>query len=482
VGGREEEEPMWNRLIKGVRPLTPALGAGMYWAGVIFILLPRGTENATPLRQVLTSALIVLLILVAVINHERFKKHRAQKALALAAIVADLGEIALRCIGIFHDYSVLAGVQWGLDLLSSAFLTLFWGMFFAAYDKKLAERATLNTSLFCFAFFACLLCLPYEAAFWAALVMKAVSTLPFLLKNEALTITDRSVRKEAQGIAMVFFSVRAFVGACIGAIMCLITFVSPLLLSQKSPLLSIACCVIAGVLVVFIKKKKDIECMPLLTTMPLMLFFGLIVLHAGSHGSLYEVLQVVALPTLWLSWTMLSSVQNSEMKEAIGMSEALLSFLEKGVKNLFLVIGFLVAYVFVMSVGPETVASFLGQFAVTAVVVWLILVTYFLVRLSNVKERGKALESSPTVEKEIEEICRSIARDYGLSQREEEILELLARGHAQPYICEHFVLAPGTVKSHVTHIYRKLNIGKRESLFTVINIYRSELAKEKQYR
>jgi DNA-binding CsgD family transcriptional regulator len=355
-------------------------------------------------------------------------------------------------------------------------------MFFAAYDKKLAERATLNTSLFCFAFFGFLLCLPHEAAFWVALVMKAVSTLPFLLKNEALTITDRSMRKEAQGIALVFFSIRAFVGTCSGAITCLVAFVSPSVLSQKSPLFGIACCVIVGALVALIKKRKDIECMPLLTTMPLVLFFGLITLYVGNNGSLYDALQVLAVPTLWLAWTILSSVQNSEMKEAIGMSETLLSFLDKGVKNLFLVIGFLVAYICVMSVGSETVASSLGQFSLAAVVILLILVTYFLVRLSNVKERGKALESSPTVEKEIEEICKSIARDYKLSQREEEILELLARGHAQPYICEYFVLAPGTVKSHVTHIYRKLNIGKRESLFTIINIYRSKLIKKKQYR
>jgi DNA-binding NarL/FixJ family response regulator len=49
----------------------------------------------------------------------------------------------------------------------------------------------------------------------------------------------------------------------------------------------------------------------------------------------------------------------------------------------------------------------------------------------------------------------------GLSEREVEVLRLLARGRSKKEIALALFIAPGTVHTHVTHIYEKLGISTR---------------------
>jgi LuxR family maltose regulon positive regulatory protein len=48
-----------------------------------------------------------------------------------------------------------------------------------------------------------------------------------------------------------------------------------------------------------------------------------------------------------------------------------------------------------------------------------------------------------------------------LSQRELEILQLVALGKTNKEIAQQLVVAPGTVKAHTSHIYRKLDVTNR---------------------
>jgi DNA-binding CsgD family transcriptional regulator len=60
------------------------------------------------------------------------------------------------------------------------------------------------------------------------------------------------------------------------------------------------------------------------------------------------------------------------------------------------------------------------------------------------------------------------AEEYGLTQRELEILGLLIQGRNRPYIQEKLHLADGTVKTHTTHIYTKLGVHTRQELIDFI--------------
>lgn len=57
-----------------------------------------------------------------------------------------------------------------------------------------------------------------------------------------------------------------------------------------------------------------------------------------------------------------------------------------------------------------------------------------------------------------------LAKEYGLSPREQEVLIFLAQGFSVPYIADKLYISNGTVKTHVARIYRKLGVGKRDEL------------------
>lgn len=71
-----------------------------------------------------------------------------------------------------------------------------------------------------------------------------------------------------------------------------------------------------------------------------------------------------------------------------------------------------------------------------------------------------------------------MARAYDLTRREEEILGLLLDGRAQADLPTELCIAENTVKTHVRHIYRKLNVRSRDELFQKAESFRmSHLAR-----
>lgn len=57
-----------------------------------------------------------------------------------------------------------------------------------------------------------------------------------------------------------------------------------------------------------------------------------------------------------------------------------------------------------------------------------------------------------------------IAKQYGLTRREEELYALLVRGMSNREIGAQLCISPGTVKSHVRRIYEKMNVASRSEL------------------
>lgn len=61
-----------------------------------------------------------------------------------------------------------------------------------------------------------------------------------------------------------------------------------------------------------------------------------------------------------------------------------------------------------------------------------------------------------------------IGAHYGLSPRQCEILDLLARGRDTQYVMDRFTISRATAKTHVYNIYRKLDIHSRQDLYDLI--------------
>jgi DNA-binding CsgD family transcriptional regulator len=64
--------------------------------------------------------------------------------------------------------------------------------------------------------------------------------------------------------------------------------------------------------------------------------------------------------------------------------------------------------------------------------------------------------------------CAKASVAYGLSPREEEILGYLVRGRSVVAVAEEMNLSRNTVKTHVEHMYRKLDVHTREELLHAV--------------
>ncbi|WP_251231140.1 helix-turn-helix transcriptional regulator [Adlercreutzia aquisgranensis] len=86
---------------------------------------------------------------------------------------------------------------------------------------------------------------------------------------------------------------------------------------------------------------------------------------------------------------------------------------------------------------------------------------------------GKAVESpradAPGESPTIDQRCAAVACRYQLTPREGEVLTLLARGRTSPIIQEKLVVSQNTVRTHVRHIYAKLNVHSQQELINLVD-------------
>ena len=64
--------------------------------------------------------------------------------------------------------------------------------------------------------------------------------------------------------------------------------------------------------------------------------------------------------------------------------------------------------------------------------------------------------------------CDAVAQTYGLSNRQREVLAMLARGRNGDYITEKLVISPHTTKAHIYNIYQKTGVHSRQELMDLV--------------
>ena len=70
----------------------------------------------------------------------------------------------------------------------------------------------------------------------------------------------------------------------------------------------------------------------------------------------------------------------------------------------------------------------------------------------------------------LQESCRSVAALYGLSQREEEILQFLVKGRNNRVIAESLFISENTAKTHVYNIYKKMGVHSRQEALDIVEM------------
>ncbi len=66
------------------------------------------------------------------------------------------------------------------------------------------------------------------------------------------------------------------------------------------------------------------------------------------------------------------------------------------------------------------------------------------------------------------EAISAIAKEHGLSERETEVFELLARGYGSRAIQEKLSISPSTVSTHVQRIYRKTGLHSKQDVISEV--------------
>lgn len=76
--------------------------------------------------------------------------------------------------------------------------------------------------------------------------------------------------------------------------------------------------------------------------------------------------------------------------------------------------------------------------------------------------------AAAAAEEEVGLKCEALAARAGLTAKEREVLQLMARGWNVPMIARSFVVSQTTVRTHVKHVYQKLDVHSRDELFEAV--------------
>jgi DNA-binding CsgD family transcriptional regulator len=141
----------------------------------------------------------------------------------------------------------------------------------------------------------------------------------------------------------------------------------------------------------------------------------------------------------------------------------------------FTILGVLIGYFLAMLAFSEPVASRGGTILTfSALMFVLIIVSTFILEdhypTSSEVDADVDVAVQPTNTRDYwDERCAIVARKYGLSTRQAEVLKLLAYGRNTSYIQKHLVISPYTAKAHIYNIYQKIGgIHSRQDLLDLI--------------
>ncbi|MBQ3106562.1 MAG: helix-turn-helix transcriptional regulator [Eggerthellaceae bacterium] len=103
-------------------------------------------------------------------------------------------------------------------------------------------------------------------------------------------------------------------------------------------------------------------------------------------------------------------------------------------------------------------------FGVLLVLAALHLMRYLRVFTAALKKSAMP-EQSPTVSDEaFRRACENVSRQYSLTSREQEVLPYLAKGRNARHIASALVISDGTARTHIMHIYQKMEIKSQQAL------------------
>ena len=456
---------------KGSIPLA-AIGAGLYWGASMHVLSGLGQPGSisiSPAGQLIecssyiSQLIIVSLALLMTVFARHLRNTWPFRALALAAIAANLIPSAFSLLGIIttgREPSVFLSILQGTGM--AACVTL-WGLRFASLNKR--EAASEIVFVTCIGFLSFYLMLLFDNLLGSTFdqFCFAFSLVCFVLTDCPIHKIPRDIQWDRVPEIIGFYITRALTGLLLGLSNALCdshqTAVVPW------PILAI---VILGISL-FVARQLRVKTDGLVFTsfLPIVSIGLFIIPCDGRAGS--SAFSSVSTAIIWFAWIALSSFQLSEYKDRFGMDEVSLSCSEKAVIMSCWSLGSLLGQTSIGYFGSEAMhrsADLLGPVVCYG---FGLMCAYAMWKIAHAREHARIISEALIPEQQRrDKIYETIAQEYGLTEREREVLSLLAEGHSRAYIQDALCVSNGTAKAHTAHIYQKLDVHKREELISLV--------------
>ena len=164
----------------------------------------------------------------------------------------------------------------------------------------------------------------------------------------------------------------------------------------------------------------------------------------------------------------------SNITYRFGLNAIWLNGIERGIRYLVEALGW-GAYALSSNVLPSGANSVVHAIVMVAVTIMFLVIVF---QEKSLSARWGINLRAETVEDEVDAFApgqlsmrvSDLSKRFGLSDREEEVLQLMVRGVPLAQMEEQLFVARGTIKAHTSHIYRKCNVQGKDELFGLLGI------------
>lgn len=466
------------------------IGSGFLWAwfDALFMSVffsPSGQQGfMSEIAAICIFAFGVPLYVVTMRRSDAMRRLLARKKIMAAVAVAGaVGSLVLVCAGFADSWTLLfAGAA--LCAIFMGFAGLAWG---AVYSSDGARSAMVYVAGgFAFAFVVdvpLLLMIPVASACFFALLPAAsllmlarvdpkLSTYGF--RNELTTSSEQNLAERLRssfGVSL----------PALGAVMLImIGFGYVQHLASFAPQ-AVESAIGGGVLIQVVRGMVAVVAFLVVLVAPKraswMYRLGLLAMVAGFSlmpflydGQSFEASGAVIIGgyTVFdvLSWVIFSQVAHTRSSEPV-KTIAVMRLAVGACYAAGAAIAIVLSFAMPTNAHGYEEAMFVGYLMTVAIVllltskeVWELFAPQVLVR--------PVAEVSPNVEDRPDDVLQERCQEWGFTQREQEIIRLLAVGRTQPWIAESLGISENTVNTHVRRIYQKMGVHSRQELIDLV--------------
>lgn len=450
------------------------VGAALYWASVAVRHIGQAGDRLAPLDVAGTVGRYALLAVLLVLSYLAMRRLRpATTRLVLAGSVLCSGTFLLALSGIGEDVPPAVEVLSALcDIVTIAAFMMPWGASFASMDKFGAGRNVIATVLLAVGLILIGVLVTRLASTSAVLfahVYVVASALVLLSGRVTITNTERTFVSGLHREKTFALLQRFAFGTFLGFAFCIAGTLETREVSY--PLLLCGFAVVAAALGAYLHAPEG-----LYAGLPALLLAAIAAVYLPFSEPGVSSVNAMAPVLAWVAWSALSAFQLSDLKSRFGMDEFFLCFADKLAFSFALMLGSALFVALDAANVHATWGTGAGYALFAALGALILGSAYTMARLVSVHRNDEMRSEIDKTRRDRElALYDQLMREYGLSAREREVIELLAEGHSSVYIKDVMGISDGTVKAHVAHIYQKLGVHKKDELLSFIDARMGEV-------